>query len=202
MKAYTVDEVTALTDLQVLLGDRQWPAFLTGLEMRAQLLHEAKGYPLPFPGAVWKNGIYTAAPEADRAAALLADALGLRLSIDREGKWQWCRRVEADCPLCGFASAEAAVQDAQAARRRAAMTRRRDWVTRQKRLPAPLYWRRWNLEYTKRVLSEAPQSPMASALVGSWPAPIQRALRRRFGLADVATPKGPPPAAQRYLALA
>lgn len=43
-----------------------------------------------------------------------------------------------------------------------------------------IYWRRWNLDYTKRVMSDAPHSDMARALLSCWGERVQRALKSRF----------------------
>ncbi|SFI00283.1 hypothetical protein [Modicisalibacter xianhensis] len=45
-----------------------------------------------------------------------------------------------------------------------------------------LSWRRWNLDYTKRLLANDPESQMARAVLSCWPARIQHALGTRFGL--------------------
>lgn len=45
-----------------------------------------------------------------------------------------------------------------------------------------LSWRRWNLDYTKRLLANDPDSQMARAVLSCWSARIQRALGTRFGL--------------------
>lgn len=58
------------------------------------------------------------------------------------------------------------------------------WAHLRNQLPAPRFWTRWNLAYTKRVLSAAPNSTMASALLRCWRPRIQRALRKRFGMAE------------------
>ncbi len=51
-----------LTNSQVL-GDRKWPAWFTVDQMRAQLVHEAKGCPVPFKGAVWNGYCYVGGRE-------------------------------------------------------------------------------------------------------------------------------------------
>ena len=56
------------------------------------------------------------------------------------------------------------------------------WLHLQKVLKPPRYWQRWNLHYTKRVLSTAPGSQMAGALLMCWPQRVQQALRLRFHL--------------------
>lgn len=43
------------------------------------------------------------------------------------------------------------------------------------------YWRKWNLEYTKRVMQSSPGSQMAAALLACWPIRVQRALTARYG---------------------
>jgi hypothetical protein len=44
------------------------------------------------------------------------------------------------------------------------------------------YWRKWNLDYTKRVLSTNPTGQMAQALLTCWSPRIQHALRNRYGI--------------------
>lgn len=46
-----------------------------------------------------------------------------------------------------------------------------------------VYWRRWNLDYTKRILEADSGSAMAKSLLGIWPERIQRALKQRFQIA-------------------
>lgn len=43
-----------------------------------------------------------------------------------------------------------------------------------------IFWRRWNLLYTKDVLASDPYSAMAQALLRCWPARIQQALSARY----------------------
>ncbi len=191
MTRYTVAQVQAMTDLEVL-GTRKWPAFFTEDQMRAQLLHEAKGYPLPFPGAVWREGVYVAAAAADHPAALLADTLGLRLSISLDGSRSYCRRVGSDSVYGGFATAEAAVRDYQAGRRLAAIVKHFDWLALQKRLPERLYWRRFNYERTKQAVWKDPDSEQTTALLACWPPRVQRALRRRFDRPESRLPAARP----------
>lgn len=61
--------------------------------------------------------------------------------------------------------------------------RRFNWLEFQKRVTPKHYWRRWNLEYTKRVLAGSPHSAMARGLLDCWPLKIKMALRKRFALA-------------------
>ncbi len=58
-----------------------------------------------------------------------------------------------------------------------------NWVELQKRLPQRMYWRRWNLEYTKRLLASDPYSENALLVLRCWPQRVQRALRYRYGIA-------------------
>lgn len=44
------------------------------------------------------------------------------------------------------------------------------------------YWRRWNLDYTKRVLATNPAGQMAHDLLSCWSPRIQNALRNRYGI--------------------
>lgn len=44
-----------------------------------------------------------------------------------------------------------------------------------------VYWRRWNLDYTKRIMAAGPGSAKALELLSVWSARIQRALIARFG---------------------
>lgn len=44
------------------------------------------------------------------------------------------------------------------------------------------FWRKWNLDYTKRVLSSNPVGQMAQSLLSCWSPRIQGALRARYGL--------------------
>lgn len=53
-------------------------------------------------------------------------------------------------------------------------------MTKKEKLRSRLYWKRWNLDYTKRVLAQDPLSPMAKALLSCWSERIQRALRSRY----------------------
>lgn len=41
-------------------------------------------------------------------------------------------------------------------------------------------WRRWNLDYTKRVLADGLDHPMARSLLSAWSPRIQRALLARY----------------------
>lgn len=45
----------------------------------------------------------------------------------------------------------------------------------------PADWRRWNLDYTKRVLADGIEHPMAQSLLSAWSPRIQRALLARYG---------------------
>lgn len=45
----------------------------------------------------------------------------------------------------------------------------------------PAQWRRWNLDYTKRVLADGIDHPMARSLLSAWSPRIQRALLARYG---------------------
>lgn len=44
------------------------------------------------------------------------------------------------------------------------------------------FWKKWNLDYTKRVLEINPAGQMAQSLLSCWPAHVQSALRKRFSL--------------------
>ena len=57
-----------------------------------------------------------------------------------------------------------------------------NWTELRKKLPERRFFRRWNLEYTKRVLASDPHCAMAKSLVGCWPARVQAALRSRFNV--------------------
>ena len=46
-----------------------------------------------------------------------------------------------------------------------------------------VYWRRWNLDYTMRVLESKPASELAKGLLACWSDRIQRALKMRFKIA-------------------
>lgn len=45
---------------------------------------------------------------------------------------------------------------------------------------SPIQWKRWNLDYTKRVMAADAESAMAQALLGCWPTRIQKALLKRY----------------------
>ncbi|TDX26770.1 hypothetical protein DFO67_11535 [Modicisalibacter xianhensis] len=55
-------------------------------------------------------------------------------------------------------------------------------MTVKNKAPGKRYWRKWNLDYTKRVLSTNPTGDMARALLACWPPRIQQALRGRFSI--------------------
>ena len=56
----TEAEVLALPANEVW-AFRTWPAHLDTERMRAQLVHEARGCPPPFPGAVWNGYCFVGA---------------------------------------------------------------------------------------------------------------------------------------------
>lgn len=60
------------------------------------------------------------------------------------------------------------------------------WALLRAAIPQHRFWIRWNLDYTKRVLTEAPGSQQAAALLDCWPPRIRQALWARFGLATQA----------------
>ena len=58
-----------------------------------------------------------------------------------------------------------------------------NWTELRKKLPEPRFFRRWNLEYTKRVLASDPSCEMAKSLLRCWPSRVQSALKARYNLA-------------------
>jgi len=77
-------QIANLTDGEVLASGR-WPAWFTIDQCRAQLIHEAKGCPPPFPGAVWDGYSYSL-PKRQWLHDLEHEEAGLAYLAEREAK--------------------------------------------------------------------------------------------------------------------